>query len=121
MGRDHRPRSGRPQRAGEPRPAIRRNHQFALERDPYPCEVSLPPSHEPPPGSATDLAFAAAILILNGVFHATALDGVVLVGELGLDGSIRPVRGELSMVAAARADLGTVVDRLVETVTANWL
>ncbi|MEV7628833.1 ATP-binding protein [Actinoplanes sp. NPDC089786] len=75
-----------------------------------PVRVSLPPSHEPSPGSATDLAFAAAILILNGVFRATALDGVVLVGELGLDGAIRPVRGALPMVAAAaRAGLGTVV------------
>lgn len=75
-----------------------------------PVRVSLPPSHEPPPDSATDLAFAAAILILNDVFRAAALDGVVLVGELGLDGAIRPVRGVLPMVAAAaRAGLGTVV------------
>lgn len=72
--------------------------------------VSLPPSHEPSPGSSTDLAFAAAVLTLNGVFRPTALDGVVLIGELGLDGSIRPVRGVLPMVAAAaRADLATVV------------
>jgi len=75
-----------------------------------PVRVSLPPSHEPSPGSSADLAFAAAVLILNGVFRASALDGVVLVGELGLDGSIRPVRGALPMVAAAaRTDLGTVV------------
>jgi magnesium chelatase family protein len=72
--------------------------------------VSLPPSHEPSPGSSTDLAFAAAVLTLNGVFRATALDGVVLVGELGLDGSIRPVHGVLAMVAAAaRAEHATVV------------
>lgn len=75
-----------------------------------PVRVSLPPSPEPSPGSATDLAFAAAVLALNGVFRATALDGVALVGELGLDGSIRPMRGVLPMVAAAaRAGLGTVV------------
>nr|MDT0658788.1 ATP-binding protein [Micromonospora sp. DSM 115978] len=84
------------------------NSHWDLSRTPV--RVSLPPSHEPSPGSATDLAFAAAILTLNGVFRATALDGVALVGELGLDGSIRPVRGVLPMVAAAaRANLATVV------------
>jgi Subunit ChlI of Mg-chelatase len=67
--------------------------------------VSLVPSNEPPPASSVDLAMAAVILSTGGVFVATALDGVVLIGELGLDGSVRPVRGVLPMVGAA-ADVG---------------
>jgi magnesium chelatase family protein len=52
-------------------------------------------------GSAFDLAIAAALLGGTGELPLAPLDGVAILGELGLDGAVRPVRGVLPMVAAA--------------------
>ncbi|MDG4793635.1 ATP-binding protein [Micromonospora sp. WMMD1082] len=67
--------------------------------------VTLPPSDDPAPGSSTDLAMAAVILSTAGLFPPAVLDAAALIGEIGLDGAVRPVRGVLPMVTAA-ADLG---------------
>jgi magnesium chelatase family protein len=67
--------------------------------------VIVPPSDDPVPGSSTDLAMAAVILSTAGLFPPAVLDAAALIGEIGLDGTVRPVRGVLPMVAAA-ADLG---------------
>ena len=48
-----------------------------------------------------DVAIAAALLAGAGELPPVALEGVVLLGELGLDGTVRPIRGVLPMVAAA--------------------
>ncbi|MEV4760451.1 YifB family Mg chelatase-like AAA ATPase [Micromonospora sp. NPDC049559] len=72
--------------------------------------VNLLPATLPKHGSAFDLAIAAALLGGAGELPLVALDGVVLLGELGLDGAVRPVRGVLPMVAAAvRAGIDRVV------------
>jgi magnesium chelatase family protein len=63
--------------------------------------VNLLPAALPKHGSAFDLAMAAAMLVSAGELPPAALEGVVLIGELGLDGAVRPVRGVLPMVAAA--------------------
>ncbi|MFB9234315.1 YifB family Mg chelatase-like AAA ATPase [Plantactinospora siamensis] len=63
--------------------------------------VNLLPATLPKHGSAFDLAIAAALLGGSGELPLAPLDGVVVLGELGLDGSVRPVRGTLPMVAAA--------------------
>ncbi|ASW54021.1 YifB family Mg chelatase-like AAA ATPase [Plantactinospora sp. KBS50] len=63
--------------------------------------VNLLPATLPKHGSAFDLAIAAAMLGGSGELPLAPLDGVVVLGELGLDGSVRPVRGTLPMVAAA--------------------
>ena len=63
--------------------------------------VNLLPAALPKYGSAFDLAIAAALLAGAGELPAGPLDGVVVLGELGLDGAVRPVRGVLPMVAAA--------------------
>lgn len=63
--------------------------------------VNLLPAALPKHGSAFDLAMATAMLAGAGEMPAEPLDGVVLLGELGLDGAVRPVRGVLPMVAAA--------------------
>jgi magnesium chelatase family protein len=63
--------------------------------------VNLLPAALPKHGSGFDLAIAAALLTGAGDLPAGPLDGVVLLGELGLDGTVRPVRGVLPMVAAA--------------------
>ena len=47
------------------------------------------------------LGIAVAILSAAGVVPAASIDGVAFLGELGLDGQLRPVRGVLPAVAAA--------------------
>jgi len=72
--------------------------------------VNLLPAALPKHGSAFDLAIATAMLASAGGLPLAPLEGVVLLGELGLDGAVRPVRGVLPMVAAAaRAGLTTVI------------
>ncbi|MFC7527062.1 YifB family Mg chelatase-like AAA ATPase [Actinoplanes sp. GCM10030250] len=63
--------------------------------------VNLLPAALPKHGSGYDLAIAAALLAGAGELPVTPLDGVALLGELGLDGAVRPIRGVLPMVAAA--------------------
>ena len=63
--------------------------------------VNLSPASLPKRGSSFDLAIAAAILAAQGRVPAAAFEQAVLIGELGLDGRLRPVRGVLPAVAAA--------------------
>jgi magnesium chelatase family protein len=72
--------------------------------------VNLSPASLPKRGSSFDLAIAVAILIAQEVVPHAGFDQAVLVGELGLDGRVRPVRGVLPAVAAAaRAGVERVV------------
>jgi magnesium chelatase family protein len=72
--------------------------------------VGLSPASLPKRGSGFDLPIAVAILAAAGVLEAAALAGVMFLGELGLDGQLRPVRGVLpAAVAAAAAGFGQVV------------
>jgi magnesium chelatase family protein len=72
--------------------------------------INLLPAALPKYGSAFDAAIAAAILTGAGELPSGALDGVAVIGELGLDGALRPVRGVLPMVTAAlRAGVTTVI------------
>jgi magnesium chelatase family protein len=63
--------------------------------------VNLLPATMPKFGSGYDLAVAAALLGAAGELPLGALEGVAILGELGLDGTVRPIRGVLPMVAAA--------------------
>ena len=63
--------------------------------------VNLAPADLPKSGTALDLAVALAILAANGDIPAEALADVMLVGELGLDGTLRPVPGVLALAEAA--------------------
>ncbi len=72
--------------------------------------VGLGPASLPKHGSGFDIAVAAAILAAAGVAPPDRIAGAALVGELGLDGRIRPVRGVLpAVIAAARAGVRRVV------------
>src|SRR5580658_3063173 len=62
--------------------------------------VNLAPAHVRKEGSGFDLPMALAILGAMGTFKG--LDKHLSVGELSLDGAIRPVRGALSMAVCAR-------------------
>ncbi|MEO8621957.1 MAG: YifB family Mg chelatase-like AAA ATPase [bacterium] len=66
--------------------------------------VNLAPADIKKEGTAFDLPIALGLLVGTGVLKASAVERCVVVGELGLDASIRPVRGALSIarqVAAA--------------------
>ncbi len=72
--------------------------------------VNLRPAALRKHGSTFDLAMAACLLGAAGVLPMAALRGVVLIGELGLDGSVRAVRGVLpGLLAAARAGITRAV------------
>jgi magnesium chelatase family protein len=66
--------------------------------------VNLAPADLPKSGTALDLAVALAILAANGDLPAEALRRVTLVGELALDGELRPVPGVLSFAEASRRE-----------------
>jgi magnesium chelatase family protein len=65
--------------------------------------INLTPATLPKAGSHYDLGIAAAVLAASGVVPSNSLDDVVLLGELGLDARVRPVRGVLPALLAARA------------------
>jgi magnesium chelatase family protein len=65
--------------------------------------VGLSPASLPKRGSGFDLGMATAILSAGGAIPAASLEDTVFLGELGLDGRVRPVTGVLPAVAAAAA------------------
>lgn len=67
------------------------------------CKVtaSLSPASVRKRGSGMDLALACACLAAFDAVPSGAAEQWVLIAELGLDGSVRPVRGVLPMVLAA--------------------
>lgn len=62
--------------------------------------VNLAPSGVRKGGSGLDLAMAVALLVAEGEVDAAAVAGGAFLGELGLDGAVRPVPGTLALVDA---------------------
>lgn len=62
--------------------------------------VNLAPGGVPKVGSGLDLAMAIGILAASEQVPASAVEGLGLVGELGLDGQLRPVPGVVPLVHA---------------------
>lgn len=66
-------------------------------------KINLAPADMKKEGSALDLAIAVAILKCRSVFPETlSFEDKLFVGELSFTGDVRPVKGVLSMVLAAR-------------------
>src|SRR5687767_931891 len=59
--------------------------------------VNLAPGDRPKTGTAFDLPIALGYLAATGQLDPACLTSVVAIGELGLDGSLRTVRGTLSV------------------------
>lgn len=59
--------------------------------------VGLSPAFEHKRGSGLDLAVAVAVLAGAGAVRQDRVDGAVFLGELGLDGSVRPIPGAVAM------------------------
>lgn len=77
-------------------------HSVGAVLPPRRITVNLSPADRRKQGSAFDLPIAAGMLICMGRLPAERVSGVVLIGELGLDGRVRPLRGVLPVVLEAR-------------------
>lgn len=64
--------------------------------------LALSPATLPKTGSLYDIAIAAAVLSASAKTAWERLEKTVLLGELALDGRVRPVRGVLPAVLAAK-------------------
>ncbi len=73
-----------------------------IHLDEYALTVSLAPADLKKSGSGFDLPLALAILVALGQIPAPALASIFCVGELGLDGEIRPVSGILPLITSAK-------------------
>jgi len=72
--------------------------------------VNLAPADVRKDGTAFDLPIALGILVATGQLEAVTLERRLFVGELGLDGRLRTMRGALSVARhAARAQVSTLV------------
>ncbi|HEU4945640.1 MAG TPA: YifB family Mg chelatase-like AAA ATPase [Kribbella sp.] len=72
--------------------------------------IGLSPATLPKTGSHYDVAIACALLAAAGAIAPAPLRQAAMIGELGLDGRVREVRGTLAMtLAAARSGFSRVV------------
>ena len=72
---------------------------------PFPADrvtVNLAPAGLRKSGAALDLPIAVGILTASGAVEGGGLAGACFLGELALDGRLRPVRGALALTLAAR-------------------
>ena len=64
--------------------------------------INLAPADIRKDGAAFDLPIAVGLLSATGVVNAENLKNYILLGELSLDGRVKPVRGVLPIAVAAR-------------------
>jgi magnesium chelatase family protein len=77
--------------------------------------VNLAPADLPKGGTGFDLPLALAVLVATDQLPAASIDGTWACGEVGLDGSVRPVPGTLPVAVGARQ---LAADRLVVAASA---
>ena len=64
--------------------------------------INLAPADIRKDGAAFDLPIAIGLLCATGIVHAERLKNFILLGELSLDGRVKPVRGVLPIAVSAR-------------------
>jgi magnesium chelatase family protein len=64
--------------------------------------INLAPAELPKEGACFDLPMALGLLASSGQIDASQVGAYMIVGEMALDGSLRPVRGVLPMSASLR-------------------
>jgi magnesium chelatase family protein len=64
--------------------------------------VNLAPAAVRKTGSGLELAVALGLLVAAGDLPEAAVEGIGVLGELGLDGGVRPIPGTLALVDALR-------------------
>ncbi len=79
--------------------AIRNSgYEFPIKK----ITINLAPADIRKEGSSYDLPIAIGILAANGVISGSMLEDFVVLGELALDGNVRPVHGALSVAWEVR-------------------
>ena len=76
-----------------------RNSQLDFPKKRVLC--NLAPGDVRKEGPFLDLPIACAVLAANGVLPASELDSTLIIGEMGLDGQMRPVDGAVSVALMA--------------------
>ena len=66
--------------------------------------INMAPADIRKEGSSYDLPLAVGILVASEMVSGSRLDGMLITGELSLDGAVRPVRGVLPMALKARGE-----------------
>ena len=64
--------------------------------------INVAPAELPKDGAHYDLPIALAILCVSGQLKQQELDNAIYAGELALDGSLRPIRGAISIAETAK-------------------
>ena len=77
---------------------INSGFQFPTKR----LTINLAPADLPKDGSRLDLPIALGILIASGQLPEHSTDGFEFIGELALDGQLRPITGTLSIAIACQ-------------------
>lgn len=73
-------------------------YQFPTKR----LTINLAPADLPKDGSRLDLPIALGILQASGQLSENCTDGMEFIGELALDGQLRPITGTLSIAIACQ-------------------
>ena len=97
---------------GLPDNAVRESHDrivSALQNNGYrfpiaDITINMAPADIRKEGSAYDLPLAIAIVAADGKMGTDQLDRYMMIGELGLDGRLQPVRGALPIAIRARSE-----------------
>ena len=82
------------------RAAVKNSHREVPARR---IVVNLAPADIHKEGAAYDLPIALGLLLATGQLRPGVLDGQIVVGELALDGRVRPVPGVLAVALLARS------------------
>lgn len=106
---------------GLPDNAVRESHDrivAALQNNGYKfpvadITVNMAPADLRKEGSGYDLPLAIGLLAASGKVETSRLGSYMMIGELGLDGRMQPVRGALPIAIKARAEQfkGLIVPR----------
>lgn len=64
--------------------------------------INLAPAELPKDGAHYDLPIALSILCVSGQLRQKEVDDALFAGELALDGGLRPIRGAINIVEAAK-------------------
>ncbi|HEX5168277.1 MAG TPA: magnesium chelatase domain-containing protein, partial [Cyclobacteriaceae bacterium] len=79
-----------------------KNYKFFMPREK--TVVNLAPADIRKEGSSYDLPIALCILKASGQMVGTTLDQYVIMGELALDGTLRPIKGVLPIAIQAKKE-----------------
>lgn len=79
--------------------------QFPLK----PVTINLAPADLKKEGSSFDLPIALGLAAAEGVITRESLGNTIFLGELSLDGRIKPVRGALSVAIRAKSENARVI------------